>query len=77
MALEKLEMNALEYQKFLEVLMCADPWPYGQEAEEILKDFANMEALNHGYDNWIEAYHGIDDSANEVRLSSSQFGAGA
>ena len=52
-------MTNLEFRFFLNLLMCADPWPVPNdpEGEDSLKDMADRFARERGYANWIEAYH--------------------
>jgi len=44
-----------------ELLMCSDPWPQGAgaESETIIKNRADVWSRNLGFENWIEAYHGL------------------
>ena len=54
-------MTDLEYRMFLDLLMCSDPWPVGTErgsdGHEILIEFADKQAHERGFDNWIVAFH--------------------
>lgn len=53
-------MTDLEFRYFLDLLMCADPWPVeGDNAasEATLKNFADEQARQRGYAGWIDAYH--------------------
>ena len=51
-------MNDKQYRAFLNLLMCSDPWPTPDAAEdETLKDFADAEAVKRGYSDWIVAFH--------------------
>ena len=53
-------MNKDEYRKFLDLLMCSDPWPIeddGEEGQQILQDYADRKAKEYGWSDWIEAYH--------------------
>lgn len=51
-------MTVKQYRAFLNLLMCSDPWPTPDAAENrILCEFADAEAIKHGYTDWIDAYH--------------------
>tara|TARA_Y100000310_G_scaffold61027_1_gene56305 strand:+ start:2755 stop:2931 length:177 start_codon:yes stop_codon:yes gene_type:complete len=52
-------MTKQELGAFIELLMCADPWPCGGNAERVLKEFADAESKRQGFNNWIDAYHRI------------------
>lgn len=58
---EQSEMNDIQYRRFLDLMMCSDPWPVTDTGEgdghQILVDFADEEARKRGYDSWIDAYH--------------------
>ena len=42
-----------------ELLMCSDPWPASPESDRIVKGEANFLAVTMGFDDWVEAYHGL------------------
>ena len=44
---------------FLDLLMCSDPVPIEVHEFGLLREFANEEAILHGYASWIDAYHRI------------------
>lgn len=54
-------MNKKQFRAFLDILMCADPWPVlgeeGAEGQKILKDWANEQARMFGYEDWVDAFH--------------------
>ncbi len=51
-------MSRGEFRAFLDLLMCADPYPDSNtENEEVMRRFANMHARGYGYEDWIDAYH--------------------
>lgn len=54
-------MSAAEFRAFLDLFMCSDPWPIagddGERAHQILENFANNQTLNHGFDDWVVAFH--------------------
>lgn len=53
-------MNTEEYRAFLDLLMVTDPWPdelIGAYSQTLLKNVANRFAIDHGYSDWIAAYH--------------------
>ena len=60
-------MNDVEYRAFLDLLMCSDPWPVvpGDGNQDILIAFADREAENRGYENWVVAYHEIPGQADD------------
>lgn len=55
-------MNDKEFRAFLDLMMCSDPWPIqdGDVSEAILIEFADKEANNRGYENWIDAYYSFE-----------------
>ena len=69
-------MNATEYEALVNVLMELDPWPLDIAWHTILVDYANKEAISHGYTDWIDALHNIGPSADMERFDNSQFGVG-
>jgi len=54
---ELIKMTDDEFMAFMALIMCADPTPLTDEGDQLLKDFADREAVRRGYDNWIVAYH--------------------
>jgi len=50
-------MSDTQFRDFLDLMMVSDPWPLSPEADESLKDLADSESRNRGYDSWIVAYH--------------------
>jgi hypothetical protein len=50
-------VSQAELRVFLHLLMVSDPWPLEEEGRLILTDFADNEARNHGFTDWIDAYH--------------------
>ena len=51
-------MTDKQYQAFLVLLMCCDPWPVPDDVtQSVMVDLADQEAQRRGYDNWIVAYH--------------------
>lgn len=49
-------MDSFEYRAFLDFLMCSDPYPL-DDGEEAVKGYANRQAVELGYSDWIDAYH--------------------
>jgi hypothetical protein len=49
-------MTRIEFRAFLSLLMCADPWPAGNEDHEIIVAWADKRAQEFGFANWITAY---------------------
>ncbi len=52
-------MDAYEFRKFLDLLMCCDPWPVAGDdhGEDAMKSFANRQSQEWGFTDWIDAYH--------------------
>jgi len=50
-------MNYQELKAFLHLLMVSDPWPHEEADNIILETYANEEARDRGYSDWIEAFH--------------------
>ena len=52
-------MTDPQYRRFLDLLMCCDPWPVDPagDTQPILEALADDEAGRRGYHGWIEAYH--------------------
>lgn len=51
-------MTDEQYRAFLDLMMCADPWPCPRgEGQSTLSELADQEAKVRGYENWIIAYH--------------------
>ena len=50
-------MSREELKAFLELLMCSDPNPVGEENDAVLKTMADRLSAEHGFENWIVAYH--------------------
>lgn len=54
-------MTQEQYLAFLDLLMCSDPWPIsgedGERAHTLLVEFADAQARERGYRDWIMAYH--------------------
>ena len=57
-------MTDKQYRRFLDLLMCSDPWPVADlgdgDGEDILICFANAEARRRGYDSWVVAFHELE-----------------
>ena len=49
-------MDAYEFRAFLDLLMCADPYPV-DSGDAAVKGYANQLAVDRGYTDWIDAYH--------------------
>lgn len=51
------------FKEFLDLLMVLDPWPkeLSKESEQLLKTWADSEAIGKGYTNWIDAYHDVKE----------------
>ncbi len=51
-------MEDIEYRAFLDLMMVSDPWPLEDpDSDTILGLFADREAHNRQYENWVVAYH--------------------
>jgi len=52
-------MNDRQFRKFLDLLMCCDPYPVTDDPDNhfVMTSLATSEALKRGYDDWIDAYH--------------------
>jgi hypothetical protein len=51
-------LSGKEFDALLILLMCSDPWPVGDEANEnTMKALATRVAKQYGHDDWIAAYH--------------------
>lgn len=42
------------------LLMCADPSPLSPRQDEAIKRRANIMAIELGFSDWVEAYHGLE-----------------
>lgn len=47
-------MNKVQLRQLLDVIMCADI-----DCDE-LKEFADSEVQQHGFDDWVDAYHNME-----------------
>ncbi len=74
---KEADMTAQELKAFTDLLMVSDPWPLSKKAGTILENFATAEAIEHGYSDWIEAFHIIREAAAEEEADNGQFGVGA
>lgn len=54
-----MTMTDAQYRAFLDLLMCCDPWSVDppEGSQYILEEYANEQAEQRGYANWIVAYH--------------------
>jgi hypothetical protein len=53
-------MTREQLRAFVYLLMCADPWPVDDENNQLIVDaFADEEAMRHGFNDWVEAYHAL------------------
>lgn len=50
-------MTRIEFRAFLNLLMCSDPWPTGEEGHVVISAWADKQAKEFGYTDWIDAYH--------------------
>lgn len=57
-AMTDSELNAL-----LSLLMCDDPSSISEEQRTVLADWADAEARRHGFNDWLDAYHGLEAAA--------------
>lgn len=48
-----------EYKALLALFMCSDPWPASNEEQSHVETLLNREAKLRGFDNWVDAYHGM------------------
>lgn len=54
--LEETNMDGYEFRAFLDLLMCSDPYPV-DSGEDAVKGYANRQAVERGFADWIDAYH--------------------
>ena len=59
-------MTDKEFRRFLDLMMCSDPWPIpkdadGDDGQGTLLDFIERESNLRGFDDWIEAYHKFEN----------------
>lgn len=49
-----------QFKEIVTLMMCSDPWPVdeaGNQANQaIVDEWADAEAIRHGYANWLDAY---------------------
>lgn len=50
-------MSDKVFRAFLNLMMCSDPWPAGEEDHGCLITIADHESRLRGFDSWIAAYH--------------------
>lgn len=50
-------MSDLAFRQLLDLLMCSDPEPCPTES---LRNFADDEARDRGFRDWVDAYHRFD-----------------
>ena len=58
-------MNDEEFRAMLNLVMCCDPWPIGNDDgynEETVKFLLLRESVKRNYPNWIDAYHNFEAS---------------
>lgn len=60
-------MGDREFRAFLDLMMCSDPNPAGEEVDAILKRWADEESQRHGFDNWIVAFHELKPTPEAPR----------
>jgi len=53
------DLSYWEFRTLLELMMCSDPWPAGDDMRIFLKKLLNREAQEREYSDWVEAYHAI------------------
>lgn len=53
-------MTKEQLAAFLSLMMCSDPSPLTLEQDAELLAFADQESGRHGYGDWIEAYHALN-----------------
>lgn len=49
-------MDSFEYRALLDLLMCSDPYPV-ENGEDAVKGYADRQAVERGFSDWIDAYH--------------------
>ena len=47
----------LEFRVLLDLYMTSEPWPLDNRSQIILEDFLDEQAFQHGYTDWVDAYH--------------------
>lgn len=52
-------MTKEELKALCNLLMLADPFPLSNQEKNLLENVANKHAIEHGFNDWIEALHGI------------------
>lgn len=55
-------MTILELAVLCEWLMVADPWPLTDIQRSMMEDFADREAVKHGFKDWLDCYHKVKTS---------------
>jgi len=50
-------MTRIEFRAILNLLMCSDPWPAGVEDRLIIEPWADKQAQEFGFKDWIDAYY--------------------
>ena len=60
-------MDNKVFRAFLDLLMCADPWPIVDrgKSRKLLEKWADSRANTLGYANWIDAYHNLPKTLRE------------
>ena len=62
-------MNNMEFRAFLDLMMVSDPWPLDSHADRVLNGFADQQARDRGFPEWITAYHEFDGITEDVQAS--------
>lgn len=50
-------MTRIEFRAILNLLMCSDPFPTALEDQLVITAWADKQAEEFGFTDWIDAYH--------------------
>lgn len=50
-------MTILEIAILCEWLMVSDPWPLSPTQKDMMHDYADREAVRHGFRDWLDCYY--------------------
>jgi hypothetical protein len=65
-------MNWDQYQMFITLLMCCDPFPFDGKKYDEYVEFANEKAKEFGFDDWIEALHAKEPSEDCMKVQERE-----
>jgi len=58
-------VNEYQLKCLTSLIMAADPSPISDDEGQAIRDFADEESRQHGYEDWIDAYHKIDRGGDD------------